>query len=111
MRKKMSFKELLQQDVKNVFLNPAEFGEEHVIGGKKMVAVVDDNELLDRKERMDGNMDGVYTEQTLLYVSAQDFGPCPPIGRILEMDGREYVVTDVLDEGGMYSIRLEDAQS
>ena len=48
MRKPLTFKELLRQDVKTVFLNPAEFGEEHTVNGKTMLIIIDDNEL-DRK--------------------------------------------------------------
>ena len=32
----LNFKETLQNDVKAVFLNPAEFGEPHVVNGRKM---------------------------------------------------------------------------
>ena len=48
MLKKMGFKELLRQDVKNVFLNPAEFGEEHTVNGKRMQIIIDDNELTEQ---------------------------------------------------------------
>lgn len=102
----MTFKEQMQQDIGDVFLNPAEFGEEHLIDGKKMVVSIDDNEMLDREKRMDGT----YMAQMLLYVSAEDFGPRPPIGRTIDVDGRPWVVADVLDEGGMYSLHLEDGQ-
>ena len=37
-----TFKEALQNDVKAVFLNPAEFGELHIVNGRKMLAVLDD---------------------------------------------------------------------
>ena len=106
----MTFKEQMQQDIGDVFLNPAEFGEEHLINGKKMVVSIDDDGLLDREKRIEGSMDGTYMAQMLLYVSAEDFGPRPPIDRTIDVDGRPWVVTDVSDEGGMYSLYLGDGQ-
>ena len=51
MRKPLTFKELLRQDVKTVFLNPAEGGEEHTVNGKTMLIIIDDNELTEREKR------------------------------------------------------------
>ena len=40
-----TFQEMLRQDIGSVFLNPEEFGEIHVVDGKEMVVILDDNEL------------------------------------------------------------------
>lgn len=77
---KPSFKELLRQDVKTVFFNPLEFGEEHTVNGKPMLILIDDNELSEREKRIKSHMDGIYKKQTLIYVSAIDYGPLQ-IGR------------------------------
>lgn len=104
---KQSFKELLRQDIKQVFLNPAEFGEEHLINGKKMLAVIDDVELTEREKRMQNHMDGMYKKQTLIFVGALDFGPLPGLGKPLIIDGRTFLVADAISEGGVYSLHLE----
>lgn len=111
MLKKMSFKELLRQDVKKVFLNPAEFGEEHTVNGKRMQIIIDDNELTEREKRMKSNMDGIYKKQTLIYVSALDYGPLPGIGKPVKIDGVTFIVTDSINEGGVYSLHLEANKS
>ena len=111
MLKKMGFKELLRQDVKNVFLNPADFGEEHTVNGKRMQIIIDDNELTEREKRMKSNMDGIYKKQTLIYVSALDYGPLPGIGTPVKIDGATFIVTDSLNEGGVYSLHLEANKS
>lgn len=103
----MTFKELIQKDVKNTFLNPKEFGEEHTINGKKMVVVIDDNELTERKKRVSQHMDGVYTNQKLLYVAASDFKTRPTRDSILWLDGESYRVINVISEGGIHSITIE----
>jgi len=109
--KKMSFKELLRQDVKSVFLNPAEFGEEHTVNGKPMLIIIDDNELTEREKRMKSNMDGIYKKQTLIYVSALDYGPLPGVGKPVKIDGVTFLVTDSINECGVYSLHLEANKS
>lgn len=111
MLKKMSFKELLRQDVKTVFFNPAEFGEEHTVNGKQMQIIIDDNELTEREKRMKSNMDGIYKKQTLIYVSALDYGPLPGVGKPVKIDGVTFIVTDSINEGGVYSLHLEANKS
>lgn len=107
MHKRMTFKQLMRQDVKKVFLNPEEFGEEHIVNGKRMLIMIDDNELTEREKRMKSNMDGIYKKQTLIYVSALDYGPLPGIGKPVKIDGVTFIVTDSINEGGVYSLHLE----
>lgn len=97
----------MRQDVKKVFLNPEEFGEEHIVNGKRMIIMIDDNELTEREKRIQSHMDGIYKKQTLVYVSAMDFGPLPGVGKPIVIDGATFIVTDSLNEGGVYSLHLE----
>ncbi|MEZ3423190.1 MAG: hypothetical protein K1W39_05705 [Lachnospiraceae bacterium] len=103
----MDFKEIIRDDIKKVFLDPAEFGEEHTVNGKKMVIIIDDNELTEREKRIKSHMDGIYKKQTLIYVHALDFGPLPGIGKPVVIDGSTFIVTDSINEGGVYSLHLE----
>ncbi len=103
----MDFKEIIRDDIKKVFLDPAEFGEEHTVNGKKMVIIIDDNELIGREKRIKSHMDGIYKKQTLIYVHALDFGPLPGIGKPVVIDGSTFIVTDSINEGGVYSLHLE----
>lgn len=108
---KKTFKELLRQDIKQAFLNPQEFGEEHIVNGKKVFIIIDDNELTEREKRIQNHMDGVYEKQTLIYVNALDFGPLPGIGKPIKIDGITFLVTDSMNEGGVYSLHLEANKS
>lgn len=107
----MSFKEMVLQDAQLVFLNLEEFGELHHIAGKEIVAIVDDNEMIEREKRQKTNTDGLYQKQMLLYVLASEFGRLPAVGRTLEVDGKTYLVTDAVSEDGIYSISLEANRS
>lgn len=103
----MTFKELVQGDIEKVFLNPSEFGEEHVVNGKKMLVVIDSCELMERKKRIQSHMDGAYTKQMLLYVAASDFGSLPTRDSKITLDGTLYTVADAASEAGVYSITIE----
>ena len=103
-----SFKDLMKRDVSRVFLNPAEFAEEHLINGTPMAVILDDNENIEREKRMKSSMDGIFARQMFLYVSAEEYGgPIPPQGRTLKLDGKTYTVVDATDESGVYTITLE----
>lgn len=103
----MSFKELLEQDVKNVFLNPEEFGELHTVNGKEMVIIMDNNEQIEREKRTNQHTEGIYENQKLIYVAASDFGPLPSQGSLFILDAGDYLVMDAIEEGGIYSITIE----
>lgn len=107
----MTFKEQIRADVSAVFLNLEEFAVEHTINGKVMPAIVDNNELIEREKKAKSDMDGVNVKTTLIYVRARDFGALPPVGYSLRLDGMTYLITDAINEDGVYSIQLEANRS
>ena len=109
--KRMTFKNILARDVKQVFLNPAEFGEVHKVNGTPMTIVLDDVENIEREKKMKSNMDGIYVRQVLFYVAADEFGPLPGQDSYLNLDGSAYKVVDATDECGIYAITLEANRS
>ena len=102
----MNFKDMVQEDVKNIFLDPEVFGESHIIDGCEMTIIIDENELVEREKKVKTMAEGLHNKQLLIYVSKEDFGPEPLIGSLLELDADYYIVTDVSDEDGIYSISL-----
>jgi hypothetical protein len=106
-----TFKEIIQADVKSVFLNELEFADKHSIDGKEMPAIFDDIENIEREKKMKSHMDGIYARQILLYVAASDFGALPAQSRIIKVDGKSYTVVDATDEYGVYTITLEANRS
>ena len=109
----MGFKEIAYNDISTVFLNPEEFGEEHVVDGRAMNIVMDNVEIIERSKKQSeaGRIDGVFKRELLFYVSRSDFGPMPAQGRILTLDGRKYTVSDAVEEGGVYSITIGAVKS
>jgi hypothetical protein len=106
-----SFKDILNNDIKAIFLNPEEFGETHTVQGKEMTIVLDDMENIEREKKMKSHMDGIYARQMLFYVSADDFGPMPAQGGLITIDRNRYTVVDATDEAGMYAITVEANRS
>ena len=109
----MGFKDLIREDVKNVFMNPEEFSDLHTLNGVEVPVQIDNNEQIEREKRFNKNMDGIYVNQKLIYVSAEDYKKAPgraglpKQGPTRSLDGRVYRVADAIDESGIYSITLE----
>lgn len=107
----MTFKEQIALDNRNVFMNFDEFAEEHVVNGVPMLCIVDNNEMIDREKRYQYKRslyaDGVYIKAILIYVKAEDFGALPATGRSVTFDKKSYIISDAIDEDGIYSLYLE----
>lgn len=107
----MTFKEQIALDNTQVFMNDDEFGEIHNVNGKDMSVIIDNNELVDRekkyKYRHSLYADGVYLKELLIYVKASDFGKLPAVGRVITFDSKSYIVSDAINEDGIYSLCLE----
>ena len=103
----MTFKEAIASDVHEVILITEEFSDMHLVNGVPMAVQIDDNEQIEREKRFNQNMDGIFTNQKLIYVAAVDYGPLPKQGTIIRLDKRSYTVADAIEEDGIYSITLE----
>ena len=107
----MSFKDEIKADAQKIFLNELEFADEHLVSGKQMTVLIDESEIIERQKKEKSNMDGIYTRKILMYVRPEDFGPLPAHGTAIKLDGQMYLVTDAVDEYGVYSITMEANRS
>lgn len=107
----MSFKDTVKADLKTTFFNLDEFSEEHQVDKKKMNIIIDSNEEIERGKRSTQVGEGLFLKQVLFYVSEEEFGDLPKIGRQMTLDGQDYIVTDAIDEDGVFFISLEALQS
>ena len=103
----MTFKQMAAGDISEIFFNPEEFGEVHRIDGRPMTVIIERS----KKQSEKGRIDGIYQKQVLLYVSRKEMGNLPAIGRQLQLDNSKYLVTDAIDEGGVFSITLGAVKS
>ncbi len=107
----MTFKEMVLQDIKEVFLNFDEMGTMHEVAGREMLIIIDELELTNREKRIRETERGLHKKQLLIYVAGEDFGPLPAPGFLMSLDGKQYLIRDAADEDGIYSIELEANKS
>ncbi|TKH43460.1 hypothetical protein C1I60_14300 [Paenibacillus terrae] len=120
-----SFKDQVEKDVKSVFLNVKEFADWHEISFMsppknglpaapeppvRMLVIVDDDELRDRKSSASNPTDGVYDADLLFYAQRADFllhfGRLPVMQSKIRFDERTYTVTDIQDDENMVTVTL-----
>ena len=95
-------KEKVQSDLA-VFFNLDEFAEQHLIDGRSLNVIVDNDKL---KERSKKEYDGLTVGELLYYVKAEDFGERPEQGTPQVFDGRQMYVFDIREDMGLYEIIL-----
>ncbi len=95
------FKDYLESDM-NIFYNPAELGEEHLINGRAMTIVPLDGEDLKKHIKYLG-----LASDTIAYsVPASVYGNPPKFNEYQEYDNTVMIVIDIKNDGGEYLITL-----
>ena len=88
----MTFKEQIRQDLDTVFLNLDEFAELRRVEGKQIPVVVDNDQLVKLKQGLMGKQ--------------ADFPADMEPGRLLNVDGREMIVTNSGTDMGLIEVAL-----
>lgn len=101
-----AFKNMVREDIKNVFLDLDMFGETHVVAGKEMTIILDDAEKM-RRNGFYHDSKAIYSKRILFYAAAEDMGKLPPLGMSIEVDGSSYKVLQAEHEDGIYVIVAE----
>ena len=96
------FKEMMEAD-RGVFLNLDEFGDEHVIEGRTIVAVLDEENFVESKN---GEDIGLAAFDLVLYARTEELPRQRPSGESLNVDGRECTVVSWRTDSGMATIYL-----
>ena len=101
----MSFKESVAADRQSVFLNTNFFGDTHIIDGKEVDIVVDNDEL---KRRQGGQELAIEESATLFYCKTEDVKRRKP-SQTLNLDGRIYTVDDWDEDMGISTVVLRES--
>lgn len=99
----MNFKDKIRQDLDTVFLNVDEFAELHRIEGEEIPVVVDNDQLVKLKQ---GQILGLVEADLLLMGKESDFPKDMEPGRLLNMDGRELIVSSSGTSMGLIEVAL-----
>ena len=107
-----SFKDAIADDL-GVFMDCDEFADLHIVNGKKMSVVIDDNELLerDKSKLLNAPVNGTYKARRLIFVEKESFGARPALDSVLVLDSRQYRVRGATEESGLLAIELEAVRS
>ena len=98
----MTFKDEIANDLNNVFLNIDEFAETHIVEGKEILCVLDNDSLKARQGSAEIGID----ESTLLLFANIDDLPKKQKGGLLNVDHKEYMIDDWKVNFGMVEIVL-----
>lgn len=100
----MSFRDIVQTDLGNVFFNLDEFAEEHTIDGRKMLCIIDQDANIASAVQ---SVTGIYAANRRIYVREEDMKALPKEGKRLSLDGQFFFVTDARAEMGVFVIELQ----
>lgn len=99
----MTFKEQLQADLQQTFFNEEEFGEAHTWNGKKIIAIVDSDDLI---AKYASEFEMLEKGSSLVMAPFSEFDKKPQTNAAIIFDGNYYVIDEVKEEAGMYAIFL-----
>jgi len=96
-----TFKDFLMQDINNVFVNQDEFAEKAIVEGIEMDIVLDTDMIspADKKNQ-------VAAYDVVFHVASSYFGEIPQADKIMNFNGRDYMIESVSDDMGMLKIAL-----
>jgi len=96
-----TFKDFLLHDVNNVFVNQDEFAEKAIIEGVEM-DIVPDTDLIspaDKKYQ-------VAAYDVVFHVASSYFEDIPQAEKLMNFNGRDYMIESVSNDMGMLKITL-----
>lgn len=104
----MSFKDDVFDDITSIFLNDSEFCEEHKIGNKNTVCMIDEDRFQSKQKSKAGFLtdDGLFIRGFTLFVDESFFKFIPHTGEYLSVDDVEYEVVGCKIDMGLVEIDL-----
>lgn len=102
----ISFEELLDKDLTDIFFNLAEFGEEHEVDGKILPCQLQKLETKDRVSSRNVRDDGVFLDSVFLYVCGRLLETFPVENQKMYIDKKMYIVQSVDEQRGLLVIEL-----
>lgn len=107
----VNFKELMAEDVDDVFLDTDENAEEHDIDGQTVLCSVDQVSSRERSDRQNETYDGIFKATAMLAVKEAVLGYRPVFGQAMKVDGTMYLVAKCVEDSGLLLVTLEANES
>lgn len=102
----MAFKESLDKDIRDTFLNGLEFAEEHEINGEMVKCVLDEERYqLKQSKRVNSlDNDGTYVDGLTIFIEESFFTYRPHAREVITLDGEDYYVLSCKKDMGVLEI-------
>lgn len=97
------FKDMIAEDIDEVFFNEDEFAEEHSLDGKRMTLIIDENALIQRRS---GGELGLECSSLVVYAKRKDLPRTLSEGTKVNLDGRIYHVNEYSEDAGVVTLML-----
>lgn len=101
----MNFKEMLNDDLDEIFFNPEEVGETVIFGSYEMVVVKSSSNFY-KKYKGQSDETGIYKGGVTFSIRKSDLPIAPTPQEEIVVDGIDYEVLDVENLGNTYKIDL-----
>ena len=104
------FKEYIKNDINNVFKNEKEFSETVTINGVSVIVNIDNDRL---SQKTFNDFDGVVIGDILFFIAPDEFKKIPNVRNTprvndaIMFDNKPCIVTNVVDNMGLYEITLQ----
>lgn len=98
------FLDMVDRDREMVFMNLDEFAERHNVENMRITCVLDEDTLQKRKDNTLN--EDVAQSNYLLFAKTEDLPRRMPAGQTLNVDGRQYIITDWKEDMGIAEITL-----
>ena len=105
-----AFKEMVTEDMDDVFLNPEEFAEEHDLNGTLCNCIVESpttEERFKKGKDYDGQ-DAMHGLTAIIHVKKSDIEEMPSEGQSFSLDGSYSLVDSCTEHMGMLTIKLKE---
>lgn len=101
------FSEGVAVDLDTVFLDLDVFGEKHVVQGKEITVLYDEEELERIKEKKENRFDDdVHKADVLFYAKESDLGSELSANSLMQIDGKRYFIYQARLVAGLWKIIL-----
>lgn len=105
----MSFKDMVAQDINQVFLNLTEFADPHNLNGTECIAILQDISVAEGLSTGGGvtqTYPGLYGSRLQVNCKKADLPEVPVFGQTFTIDDKLYLVESCADDMGMLTIQL-----
>ncbi|MGL5122796.1 MAG: hypothetical protein ACRC6K_01320 [Fusobacteriaceae bacterium] len=111
----MSFKDLLEKDLKNVFYNTNEFADKIILDGEEYIGIISEIDFNDKYLYKEATT-GLITQGLILSIQKSEFFKDEEIipvdfeisaGTTLKLNNKKYTVIKFIDKDVDYDIHLE----